>query len=90
MTEFTQGRRVYIEPEQVVPLEQAGDYGQDHDGVWWAWAPCKGASQARISLHDITEHEDGTITASPSILMNFGAHGVTWHGFLEHGVWREC
>lgn len=28
----------------------------------------------RIADHDVTEHEDGTIT---------------WHGYLERGLWRE-
>jgi len=86
----TQGRRVYPTVEAPVPLDGPGTYGQDADGVWWAQAPIAGASGARISRHSITVHEDGTITASPSILMNFGRRGVTWHGYLEHGVWREC
>lgn len=36
--------------------------------------------------HVITEHEDRTITASPSILVT-GER--TYHGFLERGMWRE-
>jgi hypothetical protein len=39
-------------------------------------------------LHTIVEHEDGTITVSPSILVT-GSHGKQWHGYLERGVWRE-
>lgn len=31
----------------------------------------------------IVEHEDGTITVTPSIMDPGG-----WHGFLERGVWR--
>ena len=89
MTDTTKGRRVHLGEGQIFPCEQAGDYGQDEYGVWWAWVPCKGATQAKISSHAVTEHEDGTITVSPSILMDFGAHGVTWHGYLERGVWRE-
>ena len=34
------------------------------------------------------EHEDGTITVTPSIVIT--THVGTWHGFLERGVWREC
>ncbi len=44
----------------------------------------------RVSKHTITEEGDGTITVSPSILTTQGAHGGTWHGFLEHGVWRDA
>lgn len=35
--------------------------------------------------HQVTEHEDGTITVSPSI---YDAPDG-WHGWLEHGVWRS-
>jgi hypothetical protein len=41
-----------------------------------------------LSEHEVTEHEDGTITVSPSILINDGRD--EWHGFIERGVWREC
>lgn len=64
---------------------QPGDY-------WWsdaakAWM-CVVPHGMRGSLrgHEITVHEDGTITASPSIWMT-GER--TWHGFLERGMWRE-
>jgi hypothetical protein len=40
----------------------------------------------QLGKHEVTEHEDGTITVSPSIL-NPGQGG--WHGFLERGVWRQ-
>jgi hypothetical protein len=43
-------------------------------------------------MHKVTEHQDGTISVSPSIRATgyseaYGRH--TWHGYLEHGVWRE-
>jgi hypothetical protein len=50
--------------------------------------------------HVITEHEDGTISVGGSILGRHvpsehigGVGPITaegWHGWLEHGVWREC
>jgi hypothetical protein len=43
----------------------------------------------RASKHEITECEDGTVTVSPSILATSGEHGHDWHGYLEHGIWRE-
>jgi hypothetical protein len=39
----------------------------------------------------VVEHEDGTITVSPSILVSTSRDGKpleVWHGFLERGVWR--
>jgi len=43
-----------------------------------------------LGNHDVTEHEDGTITVSPSILVSNPQEGELYHGFLEHGVWREA
>jgi hypothetical protein len=40
-----------------------------------------------LGKHEVTEHEDGTITAKPSIL-NEGQ--AKYHGFLERGVWRSA
>lgn len=46
--------------------------------------------------HTFTEEADGTLTISPSISefrgndatgARFGSDG--WHGYLEHGVWRQ-
>lgn len=67
---------------------ELGEYGKDEEGMWWAHVPAAGFSMARISLHDVVEHEDGTITVSPSILMDRG-NGQQWHGYLERGIWRE-
>lgn len=40
-----------------------------------------------IGKHTITEHEDGTVTLSPSVLFDLGPH--PWHGYLVRGVWNE-
>lgn len=69
---------------------QPGQYGKwARDGNWYAVPPGQPALLANLARHDVTEHEDGTITVSPSILVQAGALG-TWHGFLERGIWREC
>ena len=52
---------------------------------WFARAPR--GHLGRLRYHDVTEHEDGTITVRPSILNDSGPN--RWHGFLERGVWRE-
>lgn len=58
---------------------------------WWARTPINAAfpkgACADLSRHEVIEHEDGTITVSPSILVTGGGQ---WHGFLERGIWREC
>jgi hypothetical protein len=76
---------------------QVWDYGKmTHDSGWYWYCCVPGHSTGEfmlgdLSKHDVTEHEDQTITVSPSILI--GGQGTslpTWHGFLEHGVWREA
>lgn len=81
------GGRVY--PGGDVLWLDDGQYGKDpKDGHWYARPP--GQRMGCLKNHDVTEHEDGTITVSPSIEI-LGDGGVTlWHGFLERGVWREC
>jgi hypothetical protein len=39
-----------------------------------------------LERHDVTVHDDKTITVSPSILVTGGGE---WHGYLERGVWRS-
>jgi hypothetical protein len=83
---MTTGRRVRgMEPHELLP----GEYGQWllDDNNWYACTPC-GQHVANLSSHKVEEHEDGTITVSPSILVS-GGPAPPWHGFLERGVWRE-
>lgn len=82
------GKRVYhTEPHQMAP----GEFGRwDRDnGNWYARCPSRLDLTANLTRHSVTEHEDGTITVSPSILVE-GGNGESWHGYLEHGVWREA
>jgi hypothetical protein len=53
---------------------------------WMIWLR---GSLGDISNHDVTEHEDGSITVSPSILIGGGTLAVPIHGFLERGEWRD-
>lgn len=84
------GRRVYPREDGHLYLAE-GDYGFDKEySVWMCRAP--GTHGGNLSNHQVTEHEDGTITVSPSILIHdFDKDGnpVTWHGYLEHGIWRQ-
>jgi hypothetical protein len=68
-----------------------GDYWKHSSGTWYAETP--NGHLANLIRHTVTEHEDGSITVSPSILVSSphnGKAGELWHGFLEHGVWRSC
>lgn len=70
-------------------------------GVWGVMTPAVGKDSrslhGMLSIHTVREHEDGTITVAPgdgssnSILVKRREDlGETWHGYIDHGVWREC
>ncbi len=87
----TQGRRRFeIDSEINMPLDcQPGDYW-NWDGLWMCMTPSRFIGN--LANHKITEHEDGTITVSPSILVTTTMAGEkrAWHGWLERGVWRQA
>jgi hypothetical protein len=56
--------------------------------VAWVVTP-NGHGPSRLDGWDLIEHDDGTITVSPSILAHPAADNPGWHGYLEQGVWRE-
>lgn len=58
--------------------------------TWYLWIP--GVGLGSLAAHVVTEHEDGTITAKPSILVTGYMDGETKqaHGYLENGKWRDC
>jgi hypothetical protein len=95
------GRRVeFVDPTTDDGLEP-GDYYKDDRGHWCVVAPVPRDEYgflltADVSTWTVTEHEDGTITVSPSIFWGEGGYpnsppewavAHTWHGFLEHGEW---
>lgn len=81
-----QGKRKHTNDEGDLML-QPGEYGWHPAGDGWYCCTPNGHF-GNLKSHDVTEHEDGTITVSPSILVS-GEAGELWHGYLERGVWRE-
>lgn len=87
-----QGTRVKDNTE---PLElKPGEYTKSTNGDWWLFLPAIGtynSSLARInsSVWSIIEHDDNTITVSPSIRQSTTRRDnqqvELWHGFLKHG-----
>lgn len=90
------GRRV----EWAGQILNPGEYTRDEAGHWHGCTP--NDYGCNLSAHDVIEHEDGTITVSPSILVSRGGRHdeqgnlirdasfvELWHGYLERGVWRE-
>ena len=86
MSEPIPGRRVYLDTQGRLSVAE-GDYGKMADGFWLCRPP--GRHAGIINHHQVTEHEDGTITVSPSLVIDDGDSAQPpWHGFLEHGMWR--
>ena len=56
-------------------------------GHWMLYHPDSGLGD--LDNHDVTEHEDGTISVKPSILISTKNRGenVSVHGYLKSGVW---
>lgn len=69
---------------------EPGEYGKSSNGDFYCCVPGILDALGNLRAHKIVEHEDGTITVSPSILISYGPHGINkWHGYLERGIWRE-
>lgn len=88
--DITEGRRNDVPPWELEPgdytVRQNADTGAR---VAWVVTP-NGHGPAHLEGWTLTEHDDGTITTSPSILAHpAGPTLPGWHGFLERGVWRE-
>jgi hypothetical protein len=94
------GRRVMPDAEGFLPPNlMPGDYGRATSPkimpgsmlLWWQVCAPDG-SQGSLSpkIHAVVEHQDGTITVSPSL--DFSKRPRTpgaFHGWLERGVWRS-
>ncbi len=67
-----------------------GAYGSANGKDWFCCTP--NGPLGNLGNHAVTEHDDGTITVTPSILVTQGGQrgDPSWHGFLQCGVWREC
>lgn len=81
----TQGRCVILTENDTSlwPCE----YGKNPiNGVWYCCTP--NGHYGNLAGHEVTEHEDKTISVSPSILVTDDS-GELWHGYLERGIWRE-
>lgn len=72
-------------------LLEEGEYALNpKDGAWYFAIPGAPRGYAGcLRSHTIEEHEDGTITVSPSVLLTAG-DGQQWHGWLTRGIWKPC
>lgn len=87
-----QGRRVADGERWYGDHRQPGDFGRVKvDGAWEWRAVTPNGFQGNLADHDVIEHEDGTITVEPSILVTTpGFPDQSWHGYLRAGIWSEA
>jgi hypothetical protein len=87
MSKPIQGKR---RPDETEPHRLAeGEYAK-YNGVWYGAVPKPGSFLlANMARHTVIEHDDVTISVSPSLLCEKNPSNK-WHGYLERGVWREC
>jgi len=86
------GKRVATKEDGFLPnLTEPGSYGratakrvQGTFASWWnVVAPDGSVVELNPAIHQVNEHDDGTITVWPSIVTR------SWHGWLIGGVWKE-
>lgn len=65
-----------------------GSYWKSGDGGWAGVTP--NGLIANLRAHTVAEHDDGTISVTPSIAVNNSEGGLSWHGYLTQGEWIEC
>jgi hypothetical protein len=58
-------------------------------GWWQITAPDGSIGGLNPDVHQIEEHDDGTITVTPSLDFSQRRQGA-WHGWLTRGVFRSC
>jgi hypothetical protein len=62
--------------------------------VWQYYSP-DGNGIGTLMSHTVREELDGTISVIPNdgssnSILHSGAHNdVSWHGYIDHGVWNE-
>lgn len=63
--------------------------------IWMVAAPMSyGFALGNLTHHTVREHDDDTISIRPndgssnSILIT-GHNSESWHGYIEHGEWKE-
>lgn len=77
-----------VEYDGTGPLPPEGSYWKQ-DGVWYCVTPT--GAFGNLKGHSVTEHENGTITVHPSILITATYDGRSreiYHGWLQAGEWR--
>lgn len=91
-------RKNVTEPLTVDRLYPERDFSSNLTGQVWGIITPNGL-YALLTMHTVREEEDGTISIRPGdgssnsvLVQSIGGDGkpISWHGYIEHGVWNEC
>lgn len=86
MSKILQGTRLN---DNIIPLSK-GEYSKQNNGDWLLCLPTGIHGRINNTTWNIIEHENNTITVSPSINTTCPDPNYNWHGWLENGIWREA
>lgn len=85
MSNTMQGTRRYPSGKDTAGAFPGDYWFDDRDNKWKCLTP--NGLWGNLGGHEVVEHDDGTISVTPSILVTHHSDGE-WHGYLECGVWR--
>lgn len=99
------GKRIYQTDHEALDKLQPGEYmlfdnPYTSKKSWYGVCPTETNEDphspffhpvlCNLDAHSVVEHENGTITVSPSILVTRRIdEPQLWHGYLQQGVWKE-
>jgi len=83
------GKRIYKQNPDDYP-QNPGEYMKGENGRWELCLPSGIHGAINDKIWKIEEHEDGTISVTPSILTKCHVDSYSWHGYLKKGIWEEC
>jgi hypothetical protein len=91
---------LYLNPQTGKPLKPEDRWAPastNLTGTVWGFKAPNGCGIGTLVNHTVREEADGTISVRPddgssnSILHSYrsGSEDLTWHGYIEHGLWIE-
>ena len=86
------GRRVYANAEgyRDGPMEPGDYFYWERINRWLVKAPNGHEGTISPNVHVVEEHDDGTITLTPSLVLNAADGRELYHGFLRRGEWTDA
>ncbi len=81
-----------VDVQKVLAGQVARGYPITAEHPWCDWqvtTPDGHGGRLSPQIHQVVEHENGTITVTPSIDMSQRVPGA-FHGYLTRGVWRTA